>query len=311
MLYSTEKSILEKVSFPILEEKNIELFVKRDDLIDTEVSGNKWRKLKYNIEQALANKNNSIVTFGGAFSNHLVATAAACKLIGIRCVGIVRGEELNSNSNETLKRCTEYGMELKFVSRSEYALRNDSLYLKDIHLEFENSFVVPEGGANFYGMIGCQDIIKEIEQDFDHVFIAQGTTTTSCGVLISLPSNSKLHVVPVLKGFDSISEMRNLLNYTLFDEELTEELLNRVTVHSNAHFGGYGKYDLELLDFIKQFYHENNIKLDPIYTGKVMFELIKNIKENKLSNSKVLFIHTGGLQGIEGVEKKQGYSLFT
>jgi len=311
MLYSTEKSILEKLSFPILEEKNIELFVKRDDLIDTEVSGNKWRKLKYNIEQALANKNNSIVTFGGAFSNHLVATAAACKLIGIRCVGIVRGEELNSNSNETLKRCAEHGMELKFVTRSEYALRNDSLYLKDIHLEFENSFVVPEGGANFYGMIGCQDIIKEIEQDFDHVFIAQGTTTTSCGVLISLPSNSKLHVVPVLKGFDSISEMRNLLNYTLFDEELTEELLNRVTVHSNAHFGGYGKYDLELLDFIKQFYHENNIKLDPIYTGKVMFELIKNIKENKLSNSKVLFIHTGGLQGIEGVEKKQGYSLFT
>ena len=311
MLYSTEKSILEKLSFPILEEKNIELFVKRDDLIDTEVSGNKWRKLKYNIEQALANKNNSIVTFGGAFSNHLVATAAACKLIGIRCVGIVRGEELNSNSNETLKRCAEHGMELKFVTRSEYALRNDSLYLKDIHLEFENSFVVPEGGANFYGMIGCQDIIKEIEQDFDHVFIAQGTTTTSCGVLISLPSNSKLHVVPVLKGFDSISEMRNLLNYTLFDEELTEELLNRVTVHSNAHFSGYGKYDLELLDFIKQFYHENNIKLDPIYTGKVMFELIKNIKENKLSNSKVLFIHTGGLQGIEGVEKKQGYSLFT
>ena len=310
MLYSTEKSILEKLSFPILEEKNIELFVKRDDLIDTEVSGNKWRKLKYNIEQALANKNNSIVTFGGAFSNHLVATAAACKLIGIRCVGIVRGEELNSNSNETLKRCAEHGMELKFVTRSEYALRNDSLYLKDIHLEFENSFVVPEGGANFYGMIGCQDIIKEIEQDFDHVFIAQGTTTTSCGVLMALSEKTKLHVVPVLKGFDSLSEMRNLLNYTLFDEELTEELLNRVTVHSNAHFGGYGKYDLELLDFIKQFYHENNIKLDPIYTGKVMFELIKNIKENKLSNSKVLFIHTGGLQGIEGVEKKQGYSLF-
>jgi len=310
MLYSTEKSILEKLSFPILEEKNIELFVKRDDLIDTEVSGNKWRKLKYNVEQALANKNSSIVTFGGAFSNHLVATAAACKLIGIRCVGIVRGEELNSNSNETLKRCTQYGMELKFVSRSEYALRNDSLYLKDIHLEFENSFVVPEGGANFYGMIGCQDIIKEIEQDFDHVFIAQGTTTTSCGVLMALSEKTKLHVVPVLKGFDSLSEMRNLLNYTLFDEELTEELLNRVTVHSNAHFGGYGKYDLELLDFIKQFYHENNIKLDPIYTGKVMFELIKNIKENKLSNSKVLFIHTGGLQGIEGVEKKQGYSLF-
>lgn len=310
MLYSTEKSILEKLSFPILEEKNIELFVKRDDLIDNEVSGNKWRKLKYNVEQALANKNSSIVTFGGAFSNHLVATAAACKLIGIRCVGIVRGEELNSNSNETLKRCTEYGMELKFVTRSEYALRNDSLYLKDIHLEFENSFVVPEGGANFYGMIGCQDIIKEIEQDFDHVFIAQGTTTTSCGVLISLPSNSKLHVVPVLKGFDSISEMRNLLNYTLFDEELTEELLNRVTVHSNAHFGGYGKYTNELLQFIQEFYKEFRIPLDPIYTGKVMFELFECIKNNNIKDTSILFIHTGGVQGSKGVEDKEGIQLY-
>jgi 1-aminocyclopropane-1-carboxylate deaminase len=311
MLYSTEKSILEKLSFPILDEKNIELFVKRDDLIDSEVSGNKWRKLKYNIEQALSKKNDTIITFGGAFSNHLVATAAACKLVGIRCIGIVRGEELNSNSNDTLRRCESYGMELKFVPRNEYALRNDSLYLKDIHLEHENAFIVPEGGANFYGMIGCQDIIKEIDKEFDHVFIAQGTTTTSCGVLISLPSESKLHVVPVLKGFDSISEMRSLLNYTLFDEELTEELLSRVQVHCDAHFGGYGKYDLELLNFIKQFYQENSIKLDPIYTGKVMFELIKNIIEDKLNNSKVLFIHTGGLQGIEGVEKKQGYSLFT
>lgn len=310
MLYSTEKSILEKLSFPILEEKNIELFVKRDDLIDTEVSGNKWRKLKYNIEQALANKNNSIVTFGGAFSNHLVATAAACKLIGIRCVGIVRGEELNSNSNETLKRCTQYGMELKFVSRSEYALRNDSLYLKDIHLEFENSFVVPEGGANFYGMIGCQDIIKEIEQDFDHVFIAQGTTTTSCGVLMALSEKTKLHVVPVLKGFDSLSEMKNLLNYSLFDDELTDDLLQKVEVHEEAHFGGYGKYNTELLDFIKEFYKQHGVPLDPIYTGKVMFELMRKVKLNELNNSKILFIHTGGIQGAKGIEEKENTTLY-
>lgn len=310
MLYSTEKSILEKLSFPILEEKNIELFVKRDDLIDAEVSGNKWRKLKYNIEQALANKNNSIVTFGGAFSNHLVATAAACKLVGIRCIGIVRGEELNSNSNETLKRCTEYGMELKFVSRSEYALRNDSLYLKDIHLEYENSFVIPEGGANFYGMIGCQDIIKEIDQDFDHVFIAQGTTTTSCGVLMALSEKTKLHVVPVLKGFDSLSEMKNLLNYSLFDEELTEEILKRVEVHGDAHFGGYGKYTNELLQFIQEFYKEFRIPLDPIYTGKVMFELFECIKNNNIKDTSILFIHTGGVQGSKGVEDKEGIQLY-
>lgn len=310
MLYSTEKSIIQELSSAILKEKNIQLFVKRDDLIDVEVSGNKWRKLKYNIEQALSKKNDCIVTFGGAFSNHLVATASACKKVGINSIGIVRGEELNSNSNETLKRCADYGMELKFVPRSEYALRNDSLYLKDVHLEFENSFVIPEGGANFYGMIGCQEIMKEVGSEFDHVFIAQGTTTTSCGVLMALSEKTKLHVVPVLKGFDSLSEMKNLLNYSLFDEELTEEILKRVEVHGEAHFGGYGKYNTELLDFIKEFYKQHVVPLDPVYTGKVMFELMRIVKLNQLNNSKILFIHTGGIQGAKGIEDKENTTLY-
>jgi 1-aminocyclopropane-1-carboxylate deaminase len=310
MLYSTEKSILQILSSDFLKEKNIELFIKRDDLIDSEVSGNKWRKLKYNIEQALSKKNDCIVTFGGAFSNHLLATAVACNKANIKSFGIVRGEELNSNSNDTLIKCAEYGMELKFIPRSEYALRNDPLFLKDLHLEFENSFIIPEGGANFYGMIGCQDIIKEIDKDFDHVFIAQGTTTTSCGVLMSLPSMSKLHVVPVLKGFDSISEMKNLLNYSLFDEDLTEDLMKRVEVHSEAHFGGYGKYTSELIKFIQEFYKKFKVPLDPIYTGKVMFELMQTIENKKMTNSKVLFIHTGGIQGSKGVEDKEGLKLY-
>ena len=154
MLYTTEKSILQELSNPILKEKNIQLFLKRDDLIDSEVSGNKWRKLKYNIEQAISKKNDAILTFGGAYSNHLVATASACFKVGIRSIGIVRGEELSENSNETLKKCFEFGMELKFVSRQEYVLKGDSLFLKDLHLENENCFIVPEGGANFYGMVG-------------------------------------------------------------------------------------------------------------------------------------------------------------
>ena len=132
MLYSTEKSVLQIIDDEILKMHNVRVFVKRDDLIDAEVSGNKWRKLKFNIEQVNVLKKEGILTFGGAFSNHLVATASACNKAKIKSVGIVRGEELNENSNDTLKKCHELGMHLKFVSREEYRLRNDKLYHNDL-----------------------------------------------------------------------------------------------------------------------------------------------------------------------------------
>jgi 1-aminocyclopropane-1-carboxylate deaminase len=310
MLYSTENSIVQELKNDFLSKHQVKLFLKRDDLIDKEVSGNKWRKLKYNIEQAISKKNDAILTFGGAYSNHLVATASACFKAGIRSIGIVRGEELSENSNETLKKCYEFGMELKFVSRQEYGLKGDSLYLKDLHLEHENCFIVPEGGANFYGMVGCQEILKEVDVQYDHVFVAQGTTTTSCGVLLSLPEDSTLNVVPVLKGFDAVAEMKQLLNYSLFDEELTEDLLQKVVVHSEAHFGGYGKYNEELLSFIQRFYSEFEVPLDPIYTGKVMFHVFDLIEKGEINNTSILFIHTGGVQGVKFIEEKEKIKLY-
>lgn len=309
-LYATENSILQKIEHPVLQEHHVNLYVKRDDLIDADVSGNKWRKLKFNIEQLIAIKKEGIITFGGAFSNHLVATAAACQKANVKAIGIVRGEELNAQSNETLKRCEELGMELIFVSREEYALRNDRMYWEDLCREHSNYMVIPEGGANFYGMLGCQELVGEISIDYDAVFVAQGTTATSCGILLGLKESAQLHVVPVLKNFDSHQEMANLLNYSIFDEDLTHELLQRVHVHSDAHCGGYGKYTPELLQFIQQFYQATQLKLDPIYTGKVMMQLWKLIESGEFINQTVVFIHTGGIQGAKGVEEKEKITLY-
>ena len=311
MLYSTEKSILQFVEDDVFKQRNIRLFVKRDDLIDTEVSGNKWRKLKFNIEQVKVLKKEGVLTFGGAFSNHLIATASACKKSGIKAVGVVRGDELNENSNETLKRCYELGMTLKFVSREEYRLRNDKLYHKDLSQEFENHYIVPEGGANFYGMVGCQEIVNEIDVKYDSIFVAQGTTTTSCGILLSLADNAKLHLVPVLKGFDAYQEMRDLFNYSIFDEELTEELLAKTILHADYHFGGYANYNSELIQFIQEFNKKYHIPLDQVYTGKVMYALFSEIQKGNLDNQTIVFIHTGGIQGTKFLEEKEGVKLNT
>jgi 1-aminocyclopropane-1-carboxylate deaminase len=301
-LFDTEKSIIQELSSDLLSKHNVRLYVKRDDLIDENVSGNKWRKLKFNVLQALDKKCDTILTFGGAFSNHLVATAAACKKAGLKSIGIVRGEELDENSNDTLKKCSEFGMQLKFVSRAEYQLKTDDLYLKDLHLEYPSTYIVPEGGSNFYGMIGCQEIIKEIKENFDQVFVAQGTSATSCGILLALPENTVLNVVPVLKNYDSFAEMRKLLNYSLFDEEVTEELLEKVRVHSESHFGGYGKFNEELIDFIKEVNQGYNLPLDYVYTGKVFYQIMKMIQTGQLDNQSLLFVHTGGLQGNQLVK---------
>lgn len=309
LLYSTENSILQFIDNENFTNRNIRLFVKRDDLIDLEVSGNKWRKLKFNIEQVKVLKKEGVLTFGGAFSNHLVATATACFKAGIKSVGIVRGEELNEYSNETLIRCSQMGMYLKFVSREEYRLKNDKLYHSELSDEFKNHYIVPEGGANFYGMVGCQEIINEIDIQYDSVFVAQGTTTTSCGILLSLPDHTKLHLVPVLKGFDSHTEMRNLLNYSFFDEEMTEELLAKTVVHSDYHFGGYANYNSDLIQFIQKFSKTYQIPLDQVYTGKAMYALFSEVEKGNLDNQTIVFVHTGGIQGAKFLEEKEGIIL--
>ena len=297
MSFITSNSILQQIHHALLDEHGVELFIKRDDLIHTEVSGNKWRKLKYNFEQFRRSKKEYILTFGGAFSNHLLATASACYQNGIASIGIVRGEELNVDANHILKRCADLGMRLEFISRMEYGMRGDKEYLEELSLEFPNSFIIPEGGANYLGMIGCQEIMSEIEGDFDEVFVAQGTSTTSCGLLLSNKTKS-LHVVPALKGYQSISEMTQLLSRTGVERELIDDLLLKVTVHDNAHFGGYAKADEQLLRFIKKINDEMNLPLDKVYTGKAFFALMNELESGRLDGKKIVFVHTGGLYGV-------------
>jgi 1-aminocyclopropane-1-carboxylate deaminase len=309
-MLDTSRSILQEVIFTSFNKNGNRLFIKRDDLIHKEVSGNKWRKLKYNLESAKQFKKEGVLTFGGAYSNHLVATAAACSIIGFRSIGIVRGDELNSQSNETIRRCADLGMELHFVSRTEYDLRNEKSYIEDLNYRFPNQYIIPEGGANYLGMIGCQEILNEFNKEFEVIVVAQGTTTTSAGILLGLPKESRLWVVPVLKGFDSKSEMRSLLNKSGIEIDMVSDLINRVEVKEDYHFGGYGKYTQELIDFIESFYKETGIPLDPIYTAKAMFALVQETEKLQLKNSRILFIHTGGIQGSKSIFEKEKRDIY-
>lgn len=310
-LFDTSLSISQELSIPALIERGIKILVKRDDLIHEEVSGNKWRKLKYNLLQVEQGNHAGVFTFGGAYSNHLLATASAANRAKIPAIGFVRGEELNENSNTTLQSCSKLGMKLIFISREEYGLRNDKQYIDELKSEHTNYYFVPEGGGNYLGMVGCQEIWKEIDQSIDDVFVAQGTTATSCGLLLGKPGKTKLHVIPALKGFDSLEEMRSKLKWFLFQEEITNELLEDVKVYPEYHFGGYGKYTSVLLNFIQEIYKEHQLPLDPIYTAKAFYGMLQELENPYFNNRTVLFIHTGGTQVCEEIENKHNIKLFT
>jgi 1-aminocyclopropane-1-carboxylate deaminase len=280
------QSIIHKFRIKPNNDLGLELFVKRDDLIHNEFSGNKLRKLKYNLKSFCNGQYKGIITFGGAYSNHLLATASACHYFGVECIGIVRGEELNETSNRILKRCSDLGMILHFKSRSLY----DQMKKTTGSFSYSNAdyWSIPEGGANFEGVLGCREIISNLE--FDYFIVAQGTSTTSLGMLLELSEFQKLIVVPVLKGYDSINEMKLLLG----NNQIFDKIFKKLIVLDQFHFGGYAKTNYKLETFVSEFNSLNQFQIESVYTGKVLFALnewSKNIEENK----KVLFVHTGGL----------------
>jgi 1-aminocyclopropane-1-carboxylate deaminase/D-cysteine desulfhydrase-like pyridoxal-dependent ACC family enzyme len=236
-------SHIESFRLPLLNTEPLQLFVKRDDLIHQEISGNKLRKLQGNLEAAQKAGFRQILTFGGAYSNHLLASAAAANALGFQIIGRVRGEELNAQSNMLLKHCAQLGMQLEFISRSSYQAQKHQSGLH--HLHDQATWVIPEGGANPEGLLGCAEIYQEAvaqnnNQHFDLICLAQGTTTTSLGILAALPPSTKLLVIPVLKGFDSISEMQALA-LAAQQNPHTAHLhfpLQQVHVLDNFHHGG-------------------------------------------------------------------------
>ena len=282
-------SRIEKFSFRKSNNKDLELFVKRDDLIHNYISGNKIRKLNQNIFSFYKNKCKKLVTFGGAFSNHLLATAALCNELSIECVGIVRGEELNAKSNFILSKCDSLGMKLEFVSRTNFLEQKkmSGLLVKD----GIPTWFVPEGGANLEGIEGCKEIVSENEEIFDYYVVAQGTTTTSIGIALALPPSAKIIVVPVLKGFNSKSEMKSVLN----NVDLWNVIKDKIIVLDDFHFGGYAKSTNELREFISEINQINEMQIEEVYTGKTLYALKNYLEKNFVKNKKVLFIHTGGI----------------
>ncbi len=268
-----------------IEYNGYQIGVLRLDVIHPEISGNKWFKLKYNLEQAKKENSHTIMTFGGAFSNHIAATAVATKLSGLKSIGIIRGEE-TSAGNPTLSFAKQQGMELLFVNRTEYAQKHDFGYLQRLRYMYPNTYIIPEGGDNKLGQKGCEEILTSDMFKYKNIFCAYGTGTTYKGIVKSLLPHQKLNVV-------------NVLNFEAISNEPQTMIFN------NYHFGGYAKHTTELLDFKLWFEKTYTIPLDYVYTAKLFFAAFDLMKQEKLEkNQPLLIIHCGGLQGNKGYEER-------
>ncbi|HCF03258.1 MAG TPA: 1-aminocyclopropane-1-carboxylate deaminase [Flavobacterium sp.] len=275
--------------------KGISLVIKRDDLIHPFVSGNKFRKLKYNLLQAKAENQSALLTFGGAYSNHIAAVAYAGKENGFQTIGIIRGDELADKieSNPTLNFAQECGMQFEFVSRETFRLKTEEFFLEQLQQKYGAFYLIPEGGTNAFAIQGCEEILTPEDASFDYVACAIGTGGTISGLINSVLPHQKVLGFPALKGEFLQDEIRKFVRHENW------ELI------TDYHFGGYGKVSPDLIDWINRFYAQTQIPLDPVYTGKMVFGILDLIAKNYFpENTNILLIHTGGLQGIQGMNLK-------
>ena len=278
-----------------IEHPNISLYIKREDLLHPLISGNKYRKLKYNLAQAKEQNKETLLTFGGAFSNHILAVAAAANEYGFKTIGVIRGEELQNKiaDNPTLKKAQEMGMDFEFVSREVYRDKNNPQFINALTQEFGNFYLIPEGGTNDLAVKGCEEILTQNDGIFDYICCSVGTGGTISGLINCSKPGQQVLGFPALKGEFLREDICRFATKTNWD------------LITGYHFGGYGKVSEELIRFINGFYQVHKIILDPIYTGKMVFGVIDLISKNYFpAHSKILLIHTGGLQGIEGMNIK-------
>ncbi len=279
--------------------------MKRLDLIHPSINGNKWFKLKYNIEKVLLTQHKTMLTFGGAWSNHIHATAAAGKEFGFKTIGVIRGEE-PSRYSTTLLLAKECGMQLEFISREAYREKEGEDFKGWLHEQFGSFHLVPEGGSNFLGVNGCMEILSEEDKEFDFICGACATGATLAGLLLAMKPHQHAIGFSVLKNGNFLAEeVKKQLKSVLNDDEAVEEISSRFEIVTDYHFDGYGKWNDELLQFVSGFESEHHIPLDQVYTGKMMFGLMDLIPKNHFpGGSKILAIHTGGLQGKTGILKR-------
>ncbi len=292
-----EAAILQKVKMPFVDDA-IEVYLKREDLLHKTISGNKWRKLKYNLLQAEKDDQNTLLTFGGAYSNHIHATSGAGKIFGFKTIGVIRGEE-HLPLNSTLASAINNGMEIHYVDRTSYREKREEYFIDKMYDKFGEFYLVPEGGTNNLAVKGCTEIIDDIDIEFDYVFSGCGTGGTFSGLVCGLDGKKKAFGVSALKGADFLNNEINgyIKNYSGND-------YNNWELKLDYHFGGFAKIKKDLIEYMHEFEKENNILLEYIYTSKMIFAIYDMIKNGELKKgSRVIALHTGGLQGREGMEK--------
>lgn len=294
-----EKSRNQEVHLEEIESAGISLWMKREDELHPHISGNKFRKLKYNLEEAVDRGYHTLLTFGGAYSNHISALAYAGKMNGLKTIGVIRGDELALrpelvSENPTLSLAKNLGMQLEFVSRDLYKSRHKEEFIDLLRDRFGEFYLVPEGGTNALAIKGCEEILNEDDRAFDYICVSVGTGGTMTGLINSAGVGQKVLGFPSLKG------------------DFLREEIDKIAIHrenwslvNDYHFGGYAKINEKLISFINQFYRSTTIPLDPVYTGKMMYGLVDMIRNKRFEkNSRILAIHTGGLQGIHGMNQK-------
>ncbi|WP_413701263.1 1-aminocyclopropane-1-carboxylate deaminase/D-cysteine desulfhydrase [Psychromonas sp. KJ10-10] len=300
-------SPLQELNHPLLQSKNISLSVKRDDLLHADISGNKWRKLKFNLIEARKQGINHLVSFGGAYSNHIHALAAAGHYFGFETSAIIRGEPHYAN-NPTLKQAQQWGMHLHFVSRQEYRQREEPQYLQRLQDKFPEALIIPEGGSSPFAIPGvmelCDELMQQSVKRIDHIFTATGSGGTLAGLIAGFSNNqqknsTRITGIAVLKQADYL-----LTNIDHLLGQANQSSVNDWQLLTQFHGGGYAKVSPELGDFCSQFESECGIPIEPIYTGKMFYALFELIKQDYFNDGdNIVALHTGGLQGLQGLNK--------
>jgi 1-aminocyclopropane-1-carboxylate deaminase/D-cysteine desulfhydrase-like pyridoxal-dependent ACC family enzyme len=281
--------------------------------VDTELGGNKWRKLKYNIEAAYRQNHDTLLTFGGAWSNHIYATAAAGKRLGFHTIGIIRGEKHNE-LNHTLQFATDCGMQLEYVDRKTYRQKASHDYISHLHNKYGQFYLLPEGGSNALAIQGCSEIVYEIntfpgDKPFDTLCVASGTGATLAGLAKGIQTSgiqaSNISTQQTAMGFAVLKDAKFLSDdVASFLQQAEVKPEGNWQINTDYHFGGYAKTSSELWAFMETFNNDFNIPLDAVYTGKMFYGLFDLIKKGYFTaGSRIVAIHTGGLQGNKGFEK--------
>ncbi|SHK02775.1 1-aminocyclopropane-1-carboxylate deaminase/D-cysteine desulfhydrase [Hymenobacter psychrotolerans] len=296
--------ILVPLQEPEAARRNIRLLLLRDDLTHPELPGNKWRKLKYNLTEAQQLGHDTLLTFGGAFSNHIAAVAAAGRLTGLRTIGIIRGEE-TPPLNPTLARAAADGMTLRYLDRETYRRKQDPAFLAELLRETGPAYIIPEGGSNALALPGCAELVTELaaETTFDYLCVACGTGGTLAGLLTALAPHQQAVGIAALKNGGFLRTDVDALT-----QAATGHTFPNYDLRTDYHLGGYARFSLELLDFIHAFQTRHGVLLDPVYTGKLLFGVLDLLRQDYFAaGSTVVAVHTGGLQGWTGFRQRFGH----